>query len=102
MLMEIEQYLYWQTVINSGELIFTLLAILCVIFFVVICILAYNYIELGKQFDVKACYTAIILLTIFFTMCLMIVMVLPGNITTTLDNGQLLPEIKGFIDIWIK
>lgn len=31
--MEIEQYLYWQSVINSGELIFTLLAILSAIFF---------------------------------------------------------------------
>ena len=77
-------------------------SLLAPLFFVVICILAYNYMELGKQFDVKACYAAIILLIIFFTICLMIVMILPGNITTTLDNGQLLPEIKGFIDIWIK
>lgn len=100
--MEIEQYLYWQSVINSGELIFVILAVLCVIFFVVICILTYNYIELGKQFDIKIFYITTILLTIFFIMCLMIVMILPGNIITTLDDGQLLPEIKGFIDIWIK
>lgn len=100
--MAIEKYLYWQSVINSGELIFVLLAILSVIFFVVICILTYNYIELGKQFDIKIFYITTILLTIFFTMCLMIIMILPGNISTTLDDGQLLPEIKGFIDIWIK